>query len=79
MTTLENPSIPSHNHLKNIGMKKMKKPPIYLPELRDRKDIWGGKSSVDLLVPNQSSKKMFLYLGETFPREEIKKTSQKGK
>lgn len=31
-------------------LKNFKKPPIYLPELRDRKDVWMGKSSGDLIA-----------------------------
>ena len=41
----------------DIQFKELKKPPIYLPELRDRKDVWKGKSSGDLLALNKSSKK----------------------
>jgi hypothetical protein len=38
-------------------MKNFKKPPIYLPELRDRKDIWMGKSSGALIAQKKLGSK----------------------
>lgn len=52
----------STSTLDNIQLKNLKKPPIYLPELRDRRDVWKGKSSGDLLAqskPGVKKKKPF--------------------
>lgn len=46
----------SNSSIENIQLRNLKKPPIYLPELRNRKDIWKGKSSSDLLAQNTSRK-----------------------
>ena len=47
----------SASTLENIQLRNLRKPPIYLPELRERKDIWKGKSSWDLLAQNNPKKK----------------------